>query len=103
MPYFYSVTTSLPDEATATEYLAWLMDGHLASVMAGGASSARVVRLEGEPGPRVETQYLFPDRAAFDRYVATVAPALRAEGLAKFPPGRGIAMVRRQGDVVGEG
>jgi hypothetical protein len=101
MAFFYAVTATLPDEATAAEYLDWLGHGHTQQVVAAGASSARIVRLDGDPGgtPRIETQYVFPDRAAFDRYVSTAAPGLRAEGLARFPPSRGITMVRRSGEI----
>jgi hypothetical protein len=101
MAYFYAVTATLPDDATASEYLAWLRHGHTQQVVAAGASSARIVRLDGGAGDRtrIETQYVFPDRAAFDRYVATAAPALRAEGLARFPASRGIAMERRSGEI----
>lgn len=102
MAYFYAVTATLPDEATATEYLAWLAHGHTRQVVAAGAESARIVRLDRVAGesPQIETQYVFPSRAAFDRYVATAAPALRAEGLARFPPTRSITMVRRAGEVM---
>ncbi len=99
--YFYAVTATFPDERTAAEYVDWLACGHTQHVISAGAASARIVRLDTSPGQplQIETQYLFPSRAAFDQYVATAAPALRAEGLAKFPPGRGITMQRRSGEV----
>lgn len=97
----YSVITTLPDEATASEYIAWLEDGHVDEVVRGGAHSAMIVRIEEPPGSiQVETRYVFANRDAFDRYVSTVAPRLRADGLARFGPERGIFMQRRVGRVL---
>lgn len=114
-PVFYAVTATLPDEATAAEYSSWLADGHVQHVIRGGAESARVVRLDPDSTPspglagqaeapvrcRIETQYQFPSRAAFDRYVREVAPRLRADGLERFPASRGVGFERRLGGVVG--
>lgn len=100
---YYAVTATLPDEATARAYVAWLEDGHVDAVIKGGAHSGMIVRLEPEsPGarPQVMTQYIFPTRAVFDRYVAVFAPKLREEGVAKFGPDRGVSMSRRIGEVV---
>lgn len=100
----YMVTALLPDEATALEYIAWLEDGHLDKVIEGGAHSAMIVRLEGGSGgagsPRVETHYVFATRELFDRYVEKAAPVLRAEGLKKFPPERGVRFERRVGVIL---
>lgn len=95
---FYGVTATLPDRATADEYVAWLEDGHIDQIRSHGAHSAMIVRLEGEPA-RVETQYVFATRELFDRYVAKHAPALRAEGLKWFPPERGVRFERRVGEI----
>lgn len=98
----YMVTATLPDEPTAQEYVAWLEDGHVDRVIDGGAHSGMIVRLEGAPGerPRVETHYVFSTRELFDGYVRQHAPALRAEGLKKFPAERGIVFERRVGEIV---
>ena len=99
----YSVTATLPDARTADEYVSWLEDGHLDAVIKGGAHSAMIVRLDPvSPAdrPQVETRYIFSTRALFDQYVRDHAPALRAEGLRRFPPERGIVMTRRTGIVV---
>jgi len=113
---FYAVTATLPDEQTAREYLAWLEDGHVDAVIDAGAHSGMIVRLDpdppemfpdspsdtppGNPRPRVETQYVFATRERFDRYVQRDAPALRADGLKRFPPERGIVFARRTGVIV---
>lgn len=100
----YTVTATLPG-AVAEEYIAWLTGGHVADVIAGGAASGQIARLD-QAGPdaggtvRIEVQYLFPDRAAFDRYEREGAPKLRAEGLARFGPDRGVSFERRVGEVV---
>ena len=97
----YSVIATLPNEATLDEYVAWLRDGHIEAVVRGGASAGWVIRHDPLPGMplRVEARYLFPSRAAFERYVAESAPALRAEGLARFPASRGVTFERVVGMV----
>lgn len=95
----YTVTATLPDEAVAREYLEWLRAGHLAAVVAGGADQAYVVRVTDPPTPiQVEARYRFVDEAALARYLHDAAPSLRADGLRRFPPERGITFVRRVGD-----
>jgi hypothetical protein len=96
----YTVTATLPDEATATEWLRWLREGHIAAVLAGGANAAEIIALDG-PGQAFEVRYRFPSREAFDRYEREVAPRLRAEGLLRFPAARGISYRRWVGVVCG--
>lgn len=112
----YSVIVSLPTAALATEYLAWLLGGHVDAVIRGGASSGEVVVLDSEPSPsssqpgdqstaggepitRVMAHYVFPSREVFDRYVRLHAPALRAEGLARFGPSTGVTYQRLVGEI----
>jgi hypothetical protein len=96
----YTVVATLPDEATASEYVAWLRRGHVDAVLRGGAGNAVIVRLQEPAQPiRVETRYVFPDRATFDRYLARTAPELRTEGLTRFGPDRGVAYQRTVGEV----
>lgn len=101
-PVRYTVIAEFDDPAVAASWVAWLRDGHLADVLAAGAVDAEVVALEVEPGmPAVlEVRYRFADRASLDRYVEFEAPRLRAEGLAKFPPERGIRYRRSVGEIV---
>jgi hypothetical protein len=96
----YSVIATIPDEQTRDEYLEWLEREHIADVVRAGARSGRAV-LVVEPGEplQVESQYEFESMAAFDRYVAEEAPRLRAEGLRRFGPERGIRFERRVGEV----
>lgn len=101
----YAVTATLPTSRLADEYVHWLCDGHVEQVLRGGAHSAMIVRLEPSPDQpagsyRVMTQYIFPTRAAFDEYLREYAPALRADGLRRFGPERGVAMTRVVGTVV---
>ncbi len=95
----YSVTATLPDEPTAVEYIAWLEDGHVDQVVEAGAHSGMIIRIEGAP-IRVRTQYVFSTRETFDRYVERDAPGLRADGLKRFPPERGITFSRDIGEIV---
>jgi hypothetical protein len=99
----YTVLATLPDEPTAREYIGWLEGGHLAAVIAGGVTSAQVIRVQSSAEPiQLEVRYLFPNQQVFDRYVAEVAPALRADGIRLFPPERGIRVDRRFGVVVAD-
>jgi hypothetical protein len=98
----YTVTATIADPQVAERYLAWLEDGHVDAVIAGGAHSAMIVRLDraspGEP-VRIETRYIFSTRASFDRYEREHAPALRAQGQKLFAPTTGIAFSRSVGEV----
>ena len=97
----YTVTATLPDQALASEYISWLEDGHVDQVLQHGAHTAMIVRIT-DPAPpiQVETRYIFANRQAFDRYLKEAAPRLRAEGIGRFPPERGIRFDRRVGEVV---
>jgi hypothetical protein len=97
----YTVTATFPDEGTASAYIDWLREGHIGQVMARGASSGLIVRIE-EPSDaiRVETRYTFPSRAAYLEYVERHAPALRAEGTKRFGGRPGVSFERRTGVVV---
>lgn len=97
--FAYTVACRFTDEAVAREWVSWLREEHLAEVLAAGALDAEVVRLDGE-GIALEVRYHFADRASFDAYVRDHAPALRARGLAIFPPERGLAYSRTSGEVL---
>lgn len=99
----YTVIADFPDEATRDEYVAWLEDGHVDAVIAAGAHSAMIVRMD-RPSPadpiRVEVRYVFSTRELFENYVNEHAAGLRAEGLKRFPPERGITFRRTTGKIV---
>lgn len=104
----YTVTAECPDEATARDFLAWLVDGHLADVLrVGKAESAEAVRLDQASGAsaeapiRIESRYVFSSRAAFDAYDRGPAKALRAEGIALFAEARNVKFLRRTGEQIG--
>ena len=86
-------------QALADEWLAWLRDEHLRDVCNAGAQSARVVQMDGAP-LFFEIRYEFASRAAFETYEQDHAPRLRAEGLARFSPDRGMKYQRSTGTVV---
>ena len=44
--YRYTVSAEFATDATATEWLHWLKDGHIDDVLAAGATSAEIVRLD---------------------------------------------------------
>lgn len=100
-PVAYTVTATLPDERTLAAYLDWLRSGHVQAVLAAGALEARIVQLIEPARPlRVQTRYVFASRAAFEAYERERAPALRAEGLARFGPAAGVAFTRELGEIV---
>lgn len=97
---FYAVTATLPSKEIAAEYVGWLEGGHVQDVIAGGASEAKIVRLDDEGGGavRIETQYTFPSRGAFQYYEKEHAPALREIGRDRFAS-RGVTFERRVGAI----
>lgn len=91
----YTVSAMLPDEGTAREYLDWLLSGHVRGVVRAGALSGSAARIVDPPSPiRVEARYIFANMPAYQAYLLEHAPALRAEGLARFPASRGIRFER---------
>ena len=102
MSFAYTVIGDFDDPRVAAEWVDWLKGGHLQAVLDGGALSAEVVRLEPTAATplRVEVRYRFADLAAFQRYERDFAPALRADGLARFPASRGVRLQRALGEVL---
>ena len=98
-PVVYAVVATLPDDQIASEYLSWLTGGHVQAVLRGGATEVSVVRISVPP-IRIESRYVFPSQSDYERYLATVAAELRAEGLQRFPPERGIRFERSSGDLL---
>lgn len=96
--FHYCVQATFTDERVANEWLAWLRDGHIADVMRGGALDAEIIKIDGE-ALTYEVHYHFASREAFAAYERDFAPALRAEGLAKFPTSRGVSYRRATGEV----
>jgi hypothetical protein len=94
----YTVAAAFTDSALAEEWLRWLAEGHIAEVLAGGASDAEVIELDG-PGRSFEVRYHFPSRQAFEHYEQVHAPRLRAEGLQRFPVEKGVTYRRSVGVV----
>jgi hypothetical protein len=83
----YEVTLFV-EAALAREFAAWL-DAHVRAIRAlpGFTGAAVLRRLEPAPdaGEMVFcAQYWLRDRAAFDAYLRDHAPAMRADGVARF-------------------
>ncbi len=97
--FAYTVSCTFSDEPTAREWIEWMRREHLAEVLAAGALAAEVVRIDGTDIV-LEARYHFANRRAFDAYVRDHAPALRAKGLAAFPPARGVTYARSCGEVL---
>lgn len=95
----YVVHCRFDDPALGHDWLAWLRDEHLAAVCAAGALDARVLEVPG-PSLGYEVHYRFADASAFEAYERDHAPRLRAEGLARFPPERGLHCTRRVDPIV---
>jgi hypothetical protein len=95
----YTVAVTFPDAVLADEWLRWLAEGHIAEVLAGGATDAEVVAFDS-PERSFEVRYHFPSREVFERYERDHAPRLRADGLRRFPVERGITYRRSLGGVV---
>src|SRR5262245_1677947 len=97
--FVYTVTVSFADAKLAEAWLRWLHTGHIAEVLAGGASSAEIVQMD-RAVHSYEVRYRFPSRQAFARYEAEHASRLRAEGLQLFPPEKGVVYRRSAGQVL---
>ena len=82
------------------DWIAWLDSEHLADVLQGGATSATVIQYDG--ASRCDVRYIFPNRESFDRYEDEIAPALRADGLKRFPLTLGLEYSRSTATVVAE-
>src|SRR5260370_30587286 len=80
----YTVAVTFSNPGLAEEWLRWLVDGHIAAVLAGGATDAEIIELDS-PAQAVEVRYHFPSPEVFAHYDKEHAPQLRAEGLARFP------------------
>lgn len=103
MTIAYTVTCTFDDASVAEEWIAWLRDEHLAEVIAAGALDAEVIRLDknaAHSAIQCEVRYHFASRAAFAKYERDHAPQLRAKGLERFPPSRGLKYERSTGEVV---
>jgi len=95
----YTVVATLPSSQMRDAYIAWLQQGHIDEVVAGGAESGAVVSITEPKEPfRVEARYVFRTRDAYDRYIQAVSPGLRAKGLALFPPESGVRFERTVGE-----
>jgi hypothetical protein len=97
----YTVAVTFADSALAEEWLRWLAEGHIAEVLAGGATSAEVIELDA-PQRSFEVRYRFASREVFAEYEQKHAPRLRAEGLRRFPTERGVSYRRSVGVVLAE-
>lgn len=97
--FAYTVTATFAERAVALEWLRWLTNGHVAEILAAGATNVEITILDG-PDLAVEVRYHFDSRAAFAEYEQLHAPRLRAEGLRLFPPERGIGYRRSTGEVI---
>src|SRR5262245_45904119 len=98
MKIAYTVAVTFSNSSLVEDWLTWLKHGHIADVLAGGASDAEIIELEG-PSPSFEIRYHFPSREAFANYEKEHAPRLRGDGLARFPVEKGIAYRRSVGVV----
>ena len=99
----YTVGCTFDDAAVAQEWIGWLRDGHLAELCDAGALDAEVIEFPTMPGAgsqiRCEARYHFASREAFAAYERDHAPRLRAAGLKRFPPERGVRYGRSLGEV----
>jgi hypothetical protein len=89
----YAVAVTFEDERTAEDWVRWLTGGHISDVLAGGATDAELIKLDG-PGLAFEVRYHFPSREAFAAYERDHAPRLRGEAMERFPPDRGVVYRR---------
>lgn len=98
MSYRYTVTARFTSPIVAEEWVEWLLDEHCEAVIRAGATRAEIVAMDTPP-LEFDVRYDFANREAFEDYERTYAPTLRDEGLALFPPSRGIEYARTMGSL----
>jgi hypothetical protein len=101
----YTVRVTCPTVQIRGRFLSWLTPNHVQQVMAGGATSVRIVLpdRENDSAPAVtETQYVFPSRTAMDAYFRDHAPAMRADTQKHFPPESGVTFARQVAEIAAE-
>ncbi|MBP48104.1 MAG: hypothetical protein CMH53_09230 [Myxococcales bacterium] len=98
--WIYSVRCTFPTTQIRDQWLIWLMDGHAQALLDAGALSATLIQLE-TPALCVEVRYRFADRMAFERYERDHAPALREQGIRRWPAEMGLKYQRTEGAVIG--
>lgn len=95
----YVVGVTLPNTDLAERWLDWLRNGHIAEVIAGGATEATIYRVDGTDHS-FEIVYAFPTREAFVHYERDHAPRLREEGRRLFPPEQGVVYRRSTAEFI---
>ncbi|MCG8404454.1 MAG: DUF4286 family protein [Phycisphaerales bacterium] len=81
---FYEVNATILDPKIADAWVSWILDEHIAEVVAAGAVHGRLVGVEGGR-TQFSVQYEFANRAALETYLTEHAPRLRDEGVKRFP------------------
>ncbi len=82
----YNVTVNI-DEEVHLEWLEWMKTQHIPDVLATGKFiQNRICKVEGESvgGITYALQYLAPNRASYEQYVAEFAPKLQAEHTKRY-------------------
>ncbi len=82
-------------------WFTWMDTEHVPDVLAAGAESGRLVRIDGD-GPTVfyDIEYVFPSREKLEMYLQNNHPDLRVKGLRRFPPESGVDYVREAGVIL---
>ncbi len=101
----YTVITTIKYKSVVDDWLEWIQGGHIDDVIKGGASSGQVVKMDSVESDHsgtetYEIRYIFDNRGIFEEYLEKHAPALRAEGLEKFPREDGFTYKRTVGEIL---
>ena len=90
----YEVTATVPDDL-ADEYDAYMLDKHIAEVVAAGRFATATYYRAGSSR---RTIYEALDQASLDQYLAVEADRLRTDFLNHFPDG--VSVIRENWEVV---
>ena len=94
--FSYTVSCRFTNPSVASRWLQWLKTEHIQDVIDAGAQSAEVFEMmDGEL--EYQIRYQFASQEAFEKYDSEKAPALREEGLEKFPLSLGLEYHRTTG------
>jgi hypothetical protein len=94
----YEVSAIINDEETARRWTRWIVDEHIADVIAAGAQAGRLIQLDDTPRTYV-VQYEFASRGSLEQYLREHAPRLREEGARRFGATE-VVYTRRTGSVI---
>lgn len=98
----YTVICQIQNPSRAEQWVRWLEEEHIQDVLNAGAAKAELVQMLSRPHEplQFEVRYQFATQEAYETYIKDHAPALREEGLKRFPVEDGFTYSRTVGKII---